>query len=1273
MANLLSTIVTGSLSVNVDSSGSSISTVNNGNASRWYGRITTFNSTSDKSVFLGTYASVAVVGAHNNALTAWANLYVNNVDGVNGGNVYLPTNSYVANNSIIHSGGGQTIGGTTYFSGGESLNLYGIRGRFTNEYIHLYEKVGIGHPAGWGQGQAETPTQGLSTYGGMTIAYGTGGTSTFYGRVDVAYSSDRYQMSFRGGAGNYWWITNDSDKLGIHLNGTGDRIYFATNGNIWSAYYNDWLSNVFNSKQNASTAITTSNWSSYAAPRAYITESYVEFTIEGDANTYYPVTIHNWNGTFSWQRYSIHRGYSDTAPWDPIGTGSHKGGLTFAFEWAGDIAWGGNDKSIRVIEFNETYTQMVAGLQLANCEGVVVWLRGGGAYYRLHGPGGRSQSYTINMSTWTSCAGVQYEPRSYDGGRVNSEINSRYPIRGNGNSDIFVNNQAVIHSGNIGSQSVASAGNATTVGGLAVHTGRNNEANKIVRTQENGYVFFGYINSSNGNENNNSNPDRVWGTNGSDDYLRTYRTSALSVGYAASAGNANTLDSLDSSDFARGRAAYQVMSLDDIKQPGLYQYDGGIGGTQPEGADQANLRTIEIGSGSRYSQMAFDWASDQAWFRRQTGDVWSTWREFIHSGNIGSQSVSNADTVDGFHASVAGTANTIPTRNASGYLIPENWIQLNGIYGLYSPTNNAHLRPNPGSYGPWLVTGTRNGWSGIEFDSLDNGNVNLMVGTSSNVSGFHNNSYGWQFLWEGGVLYCHKNSYGGGTRATVLDSSNFTSWAQEKENQRLSTGNSPTFSDIYVDNWFRNNNINEGLYNQATGTHFYSNGGGSWGITGSGGNVELQFRSNHQSTIRGYVYADTSNQIGFLNNGGGWALRTNSSNNAFVHGTDLTINADNSGSSNILMNDGDEGMRQIHCNSNRIGFLTQAGAWGSYCNDDGSWASLIASYAPIYYDSQDTAYYLDPNGTSRLGGLMLEANLDTGRGAYGADRANLVLLASSTYGRAVIDFRSGVNYPSDGAQIYYETATNLSSGETSRLVIRTENDADDSILIRGGFIELNSTTIDGGSTSPGVRTQYNGNNRLMTYSDHTAETNSFNAPQFLVNGHSDNTKGYRIHNTSGSSVSAMFTNSANALVIGAGAFDQVQLNKKVLVSGAALGVNVAASATAGRIDASNDIVAYSSSDERLKHNITPIENALDKVKSLTGVEFDWKPEYKHAHGYEGHDTGIIAQQVQEVIPSAVRTNDTGFLAVRYEKLIGLLIEANKELAARVEELEKKLG
>jgi hypothetical protein len=119
-----------------------------------------------------------------------------------------------------------------------------------------------------------------------------------------------------------------------------------------------------------------------------------------------------------------------------------------------------------------------------------------------------------------------------------------------------------------------------------------------------------------------------------------------------------------------------------------------------------------------------------------------------------------------------------------------------------------------------------------------------------------------------------------------------------------------------------------------------------------------------------------------------------------------------------------------------------------------------------------------------------------------------------------------------------------------------------------------------------------------------------------------------------------------------------------------LGVGVDPSGTTGRIDASNDIVAYSSSDKRLKENITPIANALDKVKALTGVEFDWKPEHKKAHGYEGHDTGVIAQEVKEVMPSAVRENETGFLAVRYEKLIGLLIEAVKEQQAEIDELKK---
>ena len=89
----------------------------------------------------------------------------------------------------------------------------------------------------------------------------------------------------------------------------------------------------------------------------------------------------------------------------------------------------------------------------------------------------------------------------------------------------------------------------------------------------------------------------------------------------------------------------------------------------------------------------------------------------------------------------------------------------------------------------------------------------------------------------------------------------------------LSTNASAT--DIYNNGWFRNNNNLQGIYNQALGVHFYGNSSEGWAVTGSGTNVRIAFYSNHQTSLRGYVYADTSNNIGFLDNGGSWSFRTN--------------------------------------------------------------------------------------------------------------------------------------------------------------------------------------------------------------------------------------------------------------------------------------------------------------------------------------------------------------------------------------------------------------
>ena len=107
----------------------------------------------------------------------------------------------------------------------------------------------------------------------------------------------------------------------------------------------------------------------------------------------------------------------------------------------------------------------------------------------------------------------------------------------------------------------------------------------------------------------------------------------------------------------------------------------------------------------------------------------------------------------------------------------------------------------------------------------------------------------------------------------------------------------------------------------------------------------------------------------------------------------------------------------------------------------------------------------------------------------------------------------------------------------------------------------------------------------------------------------------------------------------------------------------------------NDVVAYSSSDRRLKENIIPIPNALSKLMKINGVSFDWIPltdkERVNIHPHEGHDIGIIAQEIEEVLPEVVTTRDTGFKAVKYEKIVALLIEAIKEQQVQIDQLKDK--
>jgi hypothetical protein len=120
-----------------------------------------------------------------------------------------------------------------------------------------------------------------------------------------------------------------------------------------------------------------------------------------------------------------------------------------------------------------------------------------------------------------------------------------------------------------------------------------------------------------------------------------------------------------------------------------------------------------------------------------------------------------------------------------------------------------------------------------------------------------------------------------------------------------------------------------------------------------------------------------------------------------------------------------------------------------------------------------------------------------------------------------------------------------------------------------------------------------------------------------------------------------------------------------------IGVGTTASGVSGEIRATGDIVAFYSSDIRLKENIIPIPNALEKVKQISGNTYDWKEGYDGVHSHKGNDVGVIAQEIEQILPQIVTNRDTGFKAVQYEKIIPLLIEAIKELSTKIDRLENK--
>ena len=136
------------------------------------------------------------------------------------------------------------------------------------------------------------------------------------------------------------------------------------------------------------------------------------------------------------------------------------------------------------------------------------------------------------------------------------------------------------------------------------------------------------------------------------------------------------------------------------------------------------------------------------------------------------------------------------------------------------------------------------------------------------------------------------------------------------------------------------------------------------------------------------------------------------------------------------------------------------------------------------------------------------------------------------------------------------------------------------------------------------------------------------------------------------------------------------LNAPLLIDNTASGAGIQFRPSDNTLRVDGDIIAYHTSDGRLKENLERIKDPIKKIMGISGYTFTWKKEAVSSLGWEGtenttHDTGIVAQEIEALgLPELIMDRDSGIKAVRYIKLIPLLIEAVKELSTELDALKK---
>ena len=698
-----------------------------------------------------------------------------------------------------------------------------------------------------------------------------------------------------------------------------------------------------------------------------------------------------------------------------------------------------------------------------------------------------------------------------------------------------------------------------------------------------------------------------------------------------------------------------------------------------DGSGNYTLYSIAGYTGSNWTQR-FTFNHGDGTFRNggPTGNV------YYHQGNDGSGSGLDADLLDGLHASSFVRSDAVTIMSSTG--IGRNDHHRGHLVGSYNNVgaNSAKTNPIYSIGSAYIPSATSlSGFYGLGFShpnlwgsgktagwgiyTTDNGTVTFTAGYSGGTSGIGVWSQG-MFVSSGqGTLWGSSNDgSGSGLDADTLDGQHATAFALSTFN--VASGSATADPNTKTDTHFLTNHSNApygGVFSHIQ-NHWWSSVGGNvaqHATTYNGSTARFAVRHLYSNSWTPWSEAWTNN-----NDGSGSGLDADTCDGQHL-GTSASVTFNRAEASRMGVNNTSA--------TSKYGFSLYNGYAEGTNPTYGLMFTGTAGSGTHGAVSGDWATYFTMNGTSGRGWIFRNqssaANVAsisnqgwlTATRLYPGDSTDGYFF-SDTGGRTA--FTGGDFYIQSGVSNYYNYATNQYYGNTSG----------DNLYFRGNNLTGNGWQMTGGgnlSTGGVIRRNAHNAGHLEGGHNNLGSTANKTSPIYTI-GSSYNPNEGTLGNMYGigySHTNASFIGFAGTS--GWGMYVAADGDARIFLSG-----------QTGSGYFTGNVTAYAS-DRRLKKNIQTIDNALEKVSRIRGVEFDWvddiTTEYDF-HPEQMHETGVIAQEIQSVIEDAVveapmnanyaakSGTDHKFLTVDKSKIVPLLIEAIKELKAEVDDLKAKL-